>query len=291
LIAVCGNIVQDVLVRPVREPLRWGASVVAESIVISLGGNAGTTSYALGKLGIPVKVISLVGKDAAAETVLARLHSAGVDTTFVKATAAATSVALSLVGERGERAILYQLGASAECFDDDLALPVGATHFHLAAVYRMAYLRRRAPEYLRKAKEAGLTTSVDTQWDHEGEWMRVLRPSLPYTDLLFVNEDEGRELTSEREPANIAGVLRELGAKDVVVKLGERGCFASTSEGEFTSPARVVPVIDTTGAGDCFVAGYLAARFHGNRHREAAEQGNYVASLSVQALGASDGLK
>jgi sugar/nucleoside kinase (ribokinase family) len=292
-IVVCGNMVQDTLVRPVGATLPWGATEVAESITTQLGGNAGTVSYTLGKLGIPVKLISLVGRDAAAEAVLARVRSVGVDTSLVKATEAPTSAAICLVNAGGQRAIYYQLGASAADFDEDLdqELMPGESHFHLAAVFRMRSLRRLGPGLLRAAKAAGMSTSVDTQWDHEGEWLPVLRPSLAFTDLLFVNEDEGRELTGCREAADIAHALRGLGAKEVVVKLGERGCFVSAVDGDFVSAALPVTAADTTGAGDCFVGAYLAARYRGKNHRESAELANRVASVAVQAVGATAGVE
>lgn len=282
--------VMDVLVRPVREPLLWEGSTIVEAIVQSMGGNGTSTSYAIGRVGAPVALISLCGEDAAAASLIARLQSVGVDTSYIQRVAAPTSSVVALVGADGRRALLYQLGASAEAFARPMVLPRGATHFHLAAVYRMRDLRTAGPVFVRAAKDAGLTTSVDTQWDHEGEWLPVLKPTLPYTDLLFVNEDEGRELTGFTEPEAIAGALRDFGAGEVVVKLGGRGCFASTREGDFYAAARTVAVVDTTGAGDCFVGAYLAGRYKGMAHRAAAELANYVGALSVSRLGATEGL-
>jgi sugar/nucleoside kinase (ribokinase family) len=290
MIVVCGNMVQDVLVRAVEEPIAWGASTIVDAIAEHMGGNGANTSYTLGKLGVPVALMSLAGRDAAADSLIARLQSVDVDTAMVKRTAAQTSAVVALVAPDGRRALLYQLGASAESFDKPLQLPGSATHFHLAAVYRMRDLRSAAPEFMRAAKQAGLITSVDTQWDHEGEWLPVLAPTLPYADLLFVNEDEGRELTGLTEASAIALALRDLGAREVVVKLGAKGCFASTVEGDFHSPARSVKVVDTTGAGDCFVGGYLAGRYQGKSHCEAARLANHMGSLSVGRLGATEGL-
>ena len=195
-VCVCGNVVFDILVRPV-EQLRWAATTLVETVSQQLGGNAGSTSYTLGKLGIPTFVVTLTGRDAAADAVFSRLQSAGVDTSRIIRTDAPTSVAISLVNHSGERALLYQLGASAETFP---TFPIsGATHFHLAAVFRMNHLRTAAPHVLERAKKLGMSTSVDTQWDTEDQWMKVLGPSLPHTDLLFVNEDEARMLTGSSD--------------------------------------------------------------------------------------------
>jgi sugar/nucleoside kinase (ribokinase family) len=286
-VCVCGNIVFDILVRPV-EQLRWAATTLVETVSQQLGGNAGSTSYTLAKLGLPVFVVTLAGRDAEAAAVLARLESAGVDTSRVMRTDAPTSVAISLVNQAGERALLYRLGASAEEFP---SFPIeGASHFHLAAVFRMKHLRSAAPNVLRRAKELGMTTSVDTQWDTEDEWMKVLAPSLPWTDLLFVNEDEARMLTGHGDPEAAARRLREAGAKTVCVKLGPRGCSVFGEDGQFSSPGFCVNAVDSTGAGDCFSAGYIAALQRRLSHREAARIANAVGALSVQQLGATPGI-
>ena len=284
---VCGNIVYDILARPVQG-LRWGGTTIVDQVEHHLGGNAGSTSYTLAKLGAPVKLLSLAGRDSGAEFLLSALHDVGVDTSPMQFTAAPTSTALSLINGQGERALLYHLGASAEDFREPFELPAGASHFHLAAVYRMRYLRAAAPGILRTAREAGLTTSVDTQWDHEGEWLKVLEPSLPFTDLLFVNEEEARLLSGSADPADAARTLQSMGARHVIVKLGAKGCLVDG--GELVNGFRV-DAIDTTGAGDCFVGGFLAALHRGQSHVGAARFANAVGALAVQRLGAVAGVR
>ena len=286
-VCVCGNVVFDVLVRPV-EQLRWAGTTLVETVTQQLGGNAGSTSYTLGKLGVPTFVVTLVGRDEAADAVLARLHAGGVDTSRVMRVEVPTSVAVSLVNQAGERALLYALGASAAEFP---AFPMaGADHFHLAAVFRMKHLRTAAPDVLRTAKELGQTTSVDTQWDTEDEWMKVLAPSLPFTDLLFVNEDEARMLTGHSDPEAAAGTLLDAGAKTVCVKLGAKGCQIFGPNITFASPGFRVHAVDSTGAGDCFVAGYIAGLQRGLPHTEAARVANAAGALSVGQLGATAGI-
>ena len=286
-VCVCGNVVFDILARPV-EQLRWAATTLVETVSQQLGGNAGSTSYTLAKLGIPTFVVTLTGRDAAAEAIVARLQSAGVDTSRIMQVDAPTSFAISLVNQAGERALLYQLGAAAEPFP---SFPIsGAEHFHLAAVFRMAHLRAAAPDVLRRAKELGMTTSVDTQWDTEDQWMKVLGPSLPSTDLLFVNEDESRMLTGHGDIDAAARTLLSAGARTVCVKLGARGCRVFSAEMRFASPGFRVNAIDTTGAGDCFSAGYIAALQRNLSHEDAARVANAAGALSVQQLGATAGI-
>jgi sugar/nucleoside kinase (ribokinase family) len=284
-VIVCGNVVFDILARPVEE-VRWEATTVIETVEQQLGGNAGTTSYTLAKLAVPVTLASLIGRDDTGDVVMSKLEAAGVDTSLIRYVNAATSIAIALVRRNGERALLYQLGAASEDFPL-FTLPEGADHFHLAAVYRMRHLRSIAPELLKKAKHAGLRTSLDTQWDTEGEWMKVLAPSLPYVDYALMNEDEAFHLTGHKDPAAAAVVLRDLGAKHVIIKRGARGCWADGVE----IPGHAVEAVDTTGAGDCFSGGFVAGLQRGFSIEAAAALANAVGAMAVQKVGATAGVR
>jgi len=284
-VIVCGNVVFDILARPVEE-VRWEATTVVETVEQQLGGNAGSTSYTLAKLGIPVSIASLIGRDGTGDTVLQHLERVGVDTTLVRYVDAPTSIAIALIRRNGQRALLYQLGAASEDFPA-FPLPAEATHFHLAAVYRMRHLRTIAPEFLKKAREAGLRTSLDAQWDTEGEWMKVLAPSLPFVDYALLNEDEAFHLTGHQEPAEAARVLRDLGARHVVIKLGPRGCWADGT----LIPGHPVDAVDTTGAGDCFSGGFVAGLQRGMSIEQAAALANSVGAMAVQKVGATAGVR
>ena len=284
-VLVCGNVVYDIYVRPV-EQVRYEATTLVEDIEQQVGGNGGSTSYTLAKLGIPVSFVTLVGRDDTAATIVDRLSAAGVDLSQVQRTCSPTSIAISLIRENGQRALLYRLGAASEPFAP-YDFPPDANHFHVSAIYRMRDLRTRAPEFLKRAREAGLRTSLDTQWDTEGEWMKVLAPSLPYTDFTLMNEDEARMLTGQTDPAAAAGVLRDLGATNIVIKQGARGCWVNGD----SLPGHSVKAVDTTGAGDCFAAGFIAALQRGLPILEAARTANAVGALSVTRVGATAGVQ
>jgi sugar/nucleoside kinase (ribokinase family) len=284
-VVVCGNVVFDILARKVEDPIRWAATTLIEEVSQQLGGNGSTTSYTVGKLGVPVTIVTLLGRDPAGEAVLARLKSAGVDLSCVQYVDAPTSTAICLIRGNGERALLYQLGAASGDFAP-FDFPPHATHFHLAAVYRMRHLRQSGPALLERAKRAGLRTSLDTQWDTEGEWMKVLEPSLRWTDYTLVNEDEARMLTGHSDPAAAARSLRGAGATNIVVKLGARGCWLNGTE----IPGFKVSAVDSTGAGDCFAGAFIASLERGLPPEDAARFGNAVGALSVQQVGATAGV-
>ena len=293
-VLVCGNAVMDLLVRPV-ESIRWDATTWVESIERSIGGNGANTAYALARLGTPARLMSLVGVDEFGSQVAEILAEAGVDTAWVARCAAPTGVTVALVRPDGARAFLHRPGSSGEAFPEAPVFPpeltAGMSRFHLANPYALPNMRRHAAVTRERARAAGLATSVDAGWDAKGEWMQVMAPALPHTGILFVNEEESRMLTGRPEYRAAAADLLCAGAQIVVVKLGCRGCAVFTRESDFHSPAVRVEVVDTTGAGDCFAAGFLSALQRGASLEEAAREANAAGAASVSALGAVSGLR
>src|SRR5579884_1786919 len=289
----CGNLVRDILVGPVEEP-GWGRTTWVRSIEETFGGNGANTSYTLARLGESVRLMGTVGQDEAGTRVLAQLEAAGVNVKGVRRSALSTPTTIALVHASGARAFLHQPGASHEPFDDVLDIVAdmvrGCNRFHLANVFALPALRSRAGELVARARDGGATVSIDTGWDARGEWLSTLRPCLPHADLLFVNDDEARELTGQSHPIKAARELQRHGVRNVVVKLGAAGCFILAGEESIASPAFQVPVVDTTGAGDCFAGGFLAALQRGASYIEAAQFANAVGALSVQKLGGTTGL-
>jgi sugar/nucleoside kinase (ribokinase family) len=288
-----GNLVMDILVRPVDE-IPWGKTALVESIEEHSGGNGCTTSYTLGMLGTRVRLLGAVGADPFGDFLVERLRGAGVETAGLRRTAAPTATSVAIVAHDGARGFLHRQGASAEMYiapeEFERELGDGFRHYHVAAPFGLTRMRPLHPELVRRAKAAGLTTSVDTHWDARGIWLPDLEPSLPSTDLLFVNEDEARMLSGSPDPDEAGRLLRERGAQVVVVKLGGRGCAIYTESGKTAVPGFAVEVVDTTGAGDCFVGGFLSERQRGGSLEEAARFANAVAAMSVSRLGGAAGV-
>ena len=222
-----GNICFDILVRPV-DRLEWGTSTWVEDYIEAMGGNGSNTSYTLAMLGAPVRLHGMVGRDSSGECVLAKLAGAGVDVGAVSRSRAPTTTTICVVNSEGNRLFLQRIGSSheafAELFDFVPALTAGHSHYHLANLFALPNMIRHGAEVLRRARQAGMTTSLDMGWDQSGRWMASLAPCLPHTDLLFVNEEESRMLTGANDPAGMARVFRDHGAGDIALKLGARGC-------------------------------------------------------------------
>ncbi len=189
-ILVSGSLVCDILVRPVEE-IRWGTTFWADSVTRSVGGNGANTAYSAAMMGIRTRLVGIAGSDSEGEWVLVQLRAAGVDTRFLGRSQTPTAASVALVHRNGERCFFHNPGASREAFAHPLEfspeLVEGISHYHLASPLLLPLQRPHLAEMLRRAKAAGLVTSVDTQWDASNEWMAILGPALSHTDILFVN--------------------------------------------------------------------------------------------------------
>jgi len=132
---------------------------------------------------------------------------------------------------------------------------------------------------------------MDLAWDPSGRWMSVLEPCLPHLDFLFGNQDELGHVTGRRDPAEMAGMLRARGVGAVAVKLGDAGAFVDAAGWRGRVPAYAVEVVDTTGAGDAFCGGFLAAVLAGWEMERATRFANAVGALCVTAVGGTAGVR
>lgn len=293
-ILCAGALTVDTLVGPFKN-LHWGTTTYVDSIESRVGGSAANTARALRILGVPVRVSAFLGADEAAETILRELNRCGVDVSPIITIDESTPQTVALVSSSGDRQFLHRKGCSEVAFKNGLSfkpgLIAGISHFHLASLFVVTHLRQQAPSMLERARIAGLTTSLDTCWDPLGEWLRVLRPCLPHLDVLFINEDEAKQCCGAGESgADLARSILRSGTGMVVMKRSCEGCRIYTQPEEIICPAYEVEARDTTGAGDCFVAGFLASHLECQSAQNAGLMGNAAGALSVQAMGALGGL-
>jgi len=292
---IVGNCVVDLIARPVESLPPPGQLLYVEAIESHVGGNGPNTAAALAKLGAAAAAIGRVGCDAPGDWLLAALERLGVDSRGIRRDPQnATAITLVCVDGSGERRFLHHLGANAALTAADVSDEAlrRARHLHLASHFALPALDGEpAASLLRRARAAGLTTSLDVCWDAHGRWLDLLRPCLRWTDLFLPNEQEAQALTGESEPRAMARRLHALGVATVVIKRAERGCYASGGEREWEVPAFAVPARDSTGAGDCFVAGFLYARRAGWEMERALRFACACGALCVQELGAVTALR
>ena len=287
-----GNAVADVLARPVDHLAPPGTSQHLEDVALGPGGNSINTGIALARLGVGVRIAAALGEDRFGQFLRERVRAEGIDDSgLVALPGAKTSTSIVLVQATGERRFLHLRGVSAYFSEQhlDWTRVEGARVFHYASAFALpAFDGAPLARTLQRARQIGCLTSVNICWDVQGRWLKLLEPSLVCTDFIFPNREEGQQLTGETDPAAIARRLRRLGVKTVIVKLGPAGCYVESPQGAFTSPGFPVHPVDTTGAGDCFAAGFLAALCRGQSLAEAARYANAAGALATLGLGGAD---
>jgi len=289
-VASLGITVGDIRARPVDRMPERGRTVLAEDMELHLGGLAAVTGATVARLGGRVCMLGAVGQDVIGDFALAELRSAGVDTGGVKRVSTAmTSVTMVLISSDGERSFIHYRGANNEFTESDVDFDLIASSrvFHHGGPFLMKkYDGVPAARMLERAQSAGCVTSVDTAWDSSGRWMELLGPSLKHVDFFFSSIDEAREIIGKHDPADMADVCIECGVKTAVIKMGPDGCYLKDRSGtELRMPAHNVPVVDTTGAGDAFVGGFLYGFTRGWDTEETLRFANAVGGLTCMRLG------
>ncbi|HEX8303540.1 MAG TPA: sugar kinase [Jatrophihabitans sp.] len=266
------------------------ASDTPAPIRFSHGGSAANTAAWLAVLGVPCVFAGRVGDDPFGRDAVATLSSHGVIPRVSIDPVTATGVCLVLIGPDGERTMVPSAGANATLADADLGADLlgAADHLHLSGYALLTEGSRAAGLFaLRQAGAVGASVSVDAA---SAGPIRTVGPErflgwIPAGALLLANADELAALTGTDDLAAGVAALVARGL-DVVVKRGGQGSLLATAAGTWHCPAEPAEVLDSTGAGDAFAAGLLAARWGGAELVEALSQANRLGAMAVGKLGA-----
>ena len=291
-----GILVADIVGRPLRTVPDPGRLVLVDEMSLNTGGCACSTATALARLGLPVEVIGKVGSDPFGDFVLNALAERGISSRgIMRDRKVGTSATMVMVAPDGERRFVHYLGANA-CLtleDVDLAMVEAGSILHIGGALVMPGIDGEpTAELLRHAQAAGVITFLDTVWDDTGRWMKTLAPCLPHVDFFVPNLPEAQALTGLDDPAEVARALLACGVKTVGLKMGADGCLVMAKDDQaIRIPTYQVDVVDATGAGDAFAAGFIAGVWQGWELEKTARFANAVGALSVTGLGASSGLR
>jgi sugar/nucleoside kinase (ribokinase family) len=282
---VAGDLNADLILRE-APPLGWDQEKLARDMELTLGGSSAITAYNLARLGARVGFVGVVGEDWLGRMLAERLEEAGVDLRGLRRVAG-WKTGITVWQTRGRRrAGLTYAGTiprlrAAQVSSEHLRR---ARHLHVGAYFLLEGLHAGLAALFRRARRLGLTTSLDCNYDPAERWDSGLRKALAATDIFLPNEEEARRISGRRRVEAAAEELGRL-ARIVVVKRGARGALI-WSEGRLR---RVPPVrvraVETTGAGDSFNAGFLAAFLRGAPLEECGRAGAEAGARAVTRSG------
>lgn len=259
-------------------------------------GAAGYVSQNLHKIGNEIHLVSCVGDDPFGEMILSSLEKVGIDTQYIQieqGTQGAMAIFVLLFGDN-KRPITYRLPThhgwppiiekttKKYLLNSDLLHSAGYLHF--PDLWNDDFLN-----LFREAKKRGLKTSMDPQFpliSLEIPWINVLKPLIPYIDVIMVDENEVVNITGTKNIKKAANDLIESGFSIVAIKLGEKGALVKSKDETFEIPAiQPTKFVDSIGAGDSFDAGFLQGILEGKSIEKCAEMGVLSATKSIEGVG------
>jgi sugar/nucleoside kinase (ribokinase family) len=282
--------VLDVLVRPVEAIPEGQGGQLVDEIRVTAAGSAGGTAITLAKLGAKVRSAGAIGTDAAGDMLRRLLERDGVDTSLlVRRTDVQTSASVLPIRPNGERPAFHVIGANQAYGADDAPLDqIGqATHLHMGGPEFMG--GEAAARILAQARASGVVTSADLLAPGDPGLLEWIAPALPHLDYLLPNEEQVLGLTGAGELVEGCRGLVDRGLGCVAATRGAEGVVIVDGTGVEAVPAFDVDVVDTTGCGDAFSAGFLRGVALGRGNRQAAVLGCAAAALVARGLGSDHG--
>ena len=290
-VLVVGDANVDLVLRGDVVPRFGQAEQLLDSADLTLGSSAGIVAHGLARLGIPTALAAIVGDDEFGRLTRGWLSEAGVDVSSVGVHPTLPTGLSVILSAPTDRSILTLLGSIPTLTGDAVLAAVrGASHVHFASYFLLPGLAGQLPSLLASLRSRGITTSLDTNWDPSGRWAG-LAAVLPLVDVLLPNLEELRAIAGSvgvlgGSDEDLARRLAGLGPR-VVVKAGREGGWSVAADSPVVrAPALVLEAHDTTGAGDSFDAGYLAAVASGiASESERLRWATVAGSLSTRAAG------
>lgn len=286
-VIVVGELNVDLILNKIQSLPQIGKEVLAEQMHISLGSSSAIFASNLSSLGNSVAFLGMLGQDQFGEIVLQALKARQVDTSHIlqsKRYATGASVALNY---QEDRAMLTYPGAMQHfCLEDiDTSIFSQASHLHISSYFLQSSLRPDIGKLFRLAKEAGLTTSFDPQWDPEENWEIDLAEILPYVDIFLPNEAELLQLTAQPSWQAAIDTIKAF-SNVVVIKRGRQGSVVA-HQGEYLEqpPFLNREVVDAIGAGDSFNAGFIHQYIRQASMEYCQRFGNLAGAVSTTAAG------
>jgi len=295
---VCvGILVADVIAKTVDKVPESGKLGLVDSIRLHNGGGAMSCAIDLAKIGAKSAIIGKVGEDGFGQYLTGVLVQHGVNVSGLAVdNKVDTSSSVVLIETSGERTFLHCQGSNGAFKEEDIDYSViekSKIAFISGSLLMRSFDGVPTETALKKIKEMGKTTVLDTAWDDSGRWMEVIGQTLKYVDYFIPSLEEAEKLAGEKDLDKIANAFFNYGVSHVVIKLGKRGCYFREnidSVGKIISTYKA-KVVDTTGAGDSFCSGFLYGLVNGMSMEESCRFGNAVGTFCVQEVGATSGIK
>ncbi len=284
---VVGELNVDILVNDFQQPPELGKEVIAKSYNVMLGSSSAIFASNISVLGTSVAFLGLVGDDDSANLIIRSLKKKNVNTNYIS-NASQIKTGTSIVLNMGEdRYMITYPGAMEKLKEEDIRDDqlLSAKHLHISSPFLQPGLKPGLEKLFRRAKNLGLTTSLDTQWDPEEKWEINFESMLKDVDVFLPNESELIALSGE-EDLEHAIIKVSKWCKVLVVKRGSKGAMLISQGKTIEKPSFInTSVVDAIGAGDSFNAGYIHSFINKNTDDKCLELANLTGAINTTGIG------
>jgi len=289
-----GIAVADVFGKTIDEFPQSERLLTFDHVEHHIGGCAVNTGVDLTKLGAKVALVASVGDDAAGDFIKKKLASEGIDICgIITNKEAASSYTFIMIDSKGKRRYLHHIGANTKLTDNDISdeLLARVRLLHIGGSFLMPGMDGEpTARLIKRAKNLGAITAIDTAYNKTIDAERLIAPSLAMVDIFLPSIEEAQLISGKQNHEDILAYFERYNIPIFGIKLGSQGCIIKHNGQTFKLPCLKVDVVDTSGAGDSFIAGFIYGYLHGWDIRKSANFANAVAAHCVQVIGCSNGI-
>lgn len=286
-VIVVGELNVDLILNNIHSFPKMGAEILADEMALTLGSSSAIFASNISTLGIKTAFLGKIGNDIFGELIIDSLAKKNVDTSMVQRSTSSKTGATIVLNFDNDRAMVTHPGAMEDLLVSEIKGEnlLNARHLHVSSIFLQPNLKKDIVQLFQRAKNFGLTTSLDVQWDPVEKWDIDLNALLPFVDVFLPNNYELSAITGNK---NIEESLKMLShvANIITVKQGVKGslCYQKSVLIE-AKPFLNCEVVDAIGAGDSFNAGFISAFLQEMTLKDCLQMGNIMGAINTTGVG------
>jgi sugar/nucleoside kinase (ribokinase family) len=289
-----GIVVADHVCTPLPRLPAAGELVLAERLLLTIGGCAANVAVDLARMGVPASVVGRVGGDRFGSIVADMLREQRIDVSALKVSPQADTSQTMILNVAGQdRRFIHAIGANAEFSAADIPLDrLGRCRvLYVGGYLVMPGVRQdELAEVFAAARKAGVRTVLDVAVPGPGEYLPRLEKLLPHTDVFLPNDHEAGLMTGETDVFRQAERFRRLGVGTSIITMGGDGSVLVADGLRLRAGVFSMPFVDGSGGGDAFDAGYIYGLLHGLGPEDCLRVASALGASCVRAVGTTTGV-
>jgi sugar/nucleoside kinase (ribokinase family) len=289
-----GIVVADHVCTPVPHLPAAGELVMADGMLLTIGGCAANAAVDLAKMGVRAAIVGRLGADVFGRIVTDMLREGGVDVSAITASSTAATSQTLIVNVQGQdRRFIHTFGANAEFAATDIPLDLVSRCkvLYVGGYLLMPGMRQEdlVPVFA-SARARGVQTVLDVAIPAPGAYLGRLERLLPHVDVFLPNHHEGELISGEKDPLRQAEFFQAMGCGTAIVTMGGDGAVLVQKGRRLRCGVYAMPYVDASGGGDAFDAGYIYGLLRGMAPEDCLRVASALGASCVRAIGTTPGV-